>query len=152
MHVSAKADYALRALVEITQDADGSPLSAEAIGRKQDIPRQFLQSILADLRRAGVVRAQRGQGGGWLLAREPEAISVADVMRAVEGPLVSVHGLRPESVTYLPDVAALQTVWIAARGALRGILESTTIAHLAAGDVPPVVAEHSSDRDAWEPR
>ncbi|MFC7404624.1 RrF2 family transcriptional regulator [Georgenia alba] len=150
MHVSAKSDYALRALIEIAQDEGASPLSAEAIGNEQDIPHQYLQSILADLRRAGIVRSQRGQGGGWLLARDRDAISVADVMRAVDGPLVSVHGVRPESVTYLPDARVLQTVWIAARGALRGVLESTTLAHLAAAELPAPVTQLSADKDAWQ--
>ncbi|GAA4415406.1 cysteine metabolism transcriptional regulator CymR [Georgenia halophila] len=152
MHVSAKTDYALRALIEIARAEGAAPLTAEAVGREQEIPRQYLQAILAGLRRAGIVRSQRGQGGGWLLAKEPQAVSVADVMRAVDGPLVSVHGVRPESVTYLPEARVLQSVWIAARGALRGVLESTTLEHLATGTLPPVVEEHSNDDDAWQPR
>ena len=95
MRVSAKSDYALRALIEMAGRTDSTPVSAEELGRLQDIPHGFLQAILADLRRAGVVVSQRGQSGGWRLAGKAEAISVADVIRAVDGPLVSVYGLRP---------------------------------------------------------
>src|SRR4028118_1507870 len=99
MRVSAKSDYALRALVEIGRRSDDSAVSAEEIGRLQEIPHGFLQAILADLRRADVVRSQRGQSGGWRLAESAENITIADVIRSVDGPLVSVYGLRPESVT-----------------------------------------------------
>src|SRR5918992_1420451 len=100
MRVTAKSDYALRALIEIASRTDEGPVSAEELGRRQDIPHGFLQSILADLRRAGVVMSQRGQSGGWRMGRPASDVSVADVIRAVDGPLVSVYGLRPESVTY----------------------------------------------------
>src|SRR3954471_12599706 len=100
MRVSAKADYALRALIELAGRVDGAPVSAEELGKRQEIPHGFLQAILADLRRAGVVMSQRGQSGGWRLARDAGSVTVADVIRAVDGPLVSVHGERPESVRY----------------------------------------------------
>ena len=112
MRVSAKSDYALRALIELATRKDGSPVSAEELGRLQEIPHGFLQAILADLRRAGVVMSQRGQSGGWRMAREPEDVSVADVIRAVDGPLVSVYGLRPEAVSYNDSAEVLQHVWI----------------------------------------
>ena len=99
MRVTAKSDYALRALIEIARRSDGVPVSAEEIGRLQDIPHGFLQAILADLRRAGILVAQRGQSGGWRMNRDPDDVTVADVIRAVDGPLVSIYGLRPEAVT-----------------------------------------------------
>ena len=126
MRVSAKTDYALRALIELAIRPGGSPVSAEEIGRMQEIPHGFLQAILADLRRAGVVLSQRGQSGGWRLAREAR-VTVADVIRAVDGPLVSVHGERPESVTYNESASALQHVWIAARSSLREVCEAVSI-------------------------
>ena len=104
MRVSAKADYALRALIEMAArgdgDQNGRPVSAEELGKLQDIPHNFLQAILADLRKAGIVHAQRGQAGGWRLAQPGADVTVADVIRAVDGPLVSVYGLRPEAVSY----------------------------------------------------
>src|SRR5918994_7910498 len=100
MRVTAKSDYALRALIEIARRTDEGPVSAEEPGKRQDIPHGFLQAILADLRRAGVVVSQRGQSGGWRLGRAADKVSVADGIRGVDGPLVSVYGLRPESVTY----------------------------------------------------
>ncbi|RYP85358.1 Rrf2 family transcriptional regulator [Nocardioides guangzhouensis] len=151
MRVSAKSDYALRALIEMAGRADSSPVSAEELGRLQDIPHGFLQAILADLRRAGVVVSQRGQSGGWRLAGKPEAISVADVIRAVDGPLVSVYGLRPEAVTYNERADVLQHVWIAARRSLRDVFEQVTIADLAARELPDAVTSRTADEDAWQP-
>ena len=109
MRVSAKSDYALRALIELAGRVDGAPVSAEEIGRCQDIPHGFLQAILADLRRAGMVISQRGQSGGWRMARDPDSVTVADVIRAVDGPLVSVYGLRPESVSYNDSAGSSST-------------------------------------------
>jgi Rrf2 family protein len=151
MRVSAKSDYALRALIEMAGRSDSSPVSAEELGRLQDIPHGFLQAILADLRRAGVVVSQRGQSGGWRLAGKPEAISVADVIRAVDGPLVSVYGLRPEAVTYNERADVLQHVWIAARRSLRDVFEQVTIADLAARELPEAVTSRTADEDAWQP-
>ncbi len=150
MRVSAKSDYALRALIEITQ-ADVTPLSAEEIGRRQDIPRNFLQAILADLRRAGIVLSQRGQAGGWRMARDAGTVSVADVIRAVDGPLVSVYGVRPESVSYNETAHVLQPVWIAARSSLRDVFEHVSIADLATGRLPDEVASRTEDEEAWRP-
>ena len=116
MRVSAKADYALRALIEMAVRDDGSPVSADELGRRQDIPAGYLQAILADLRRADIVRSQRGQAGGWRLNRPSVDVSVADVIRAVDGPLVSVYGLRPEAVRYDANAAVLQHVWNSSSG------------------------------------
>src|SRR3954467_13496036 len=123
MRVSAKSDYALRALIELAGREDGAPVSAEELGRLQDIPHGFLQAILADLRRAGVVMSQRGQSGGWRMARGPETVSVADVIRALSRPLVSVYGLRPEAVHYNDSAEVLQHDWCAARSSLRDVFE-----------------------------
>jgi len=151
VRVSAKSDYALRALVEIARSEDARAISAEELGRLQDIPHGFLQAILADLRKASIVLSQRGQSGGWRLARAAGEISVAEVIRAVDGPLVSVYGLRPEAVTYNENASVLQHVWIAARDALRDVLESVSIAQLAAGELPDDVARRVADDDAWQP-
>ncbi|HEY6933577.1 MAG TPA: Rrf2 family transcriptional regulator [Marmoricola sp.] len=151
MRVSAKTDYALRALIEMASRDDGRPVSAEEIGRLQEIPHGFLQAILADLRRAGVVASQRGQSGGWRMAQAPADVTVADVIRAVDGPLVSVYGLRPEAVSYNASADALQHVWIAARSSLREVLERVTIESLVDKELPEEVAARTSDEDAWRP-
>ena len=151
MRVSAKADYALRALIEIANSTDGRAVSAEQLGRAQDIPHGFLQAILADLRRADIVISQRGKSGGWRFARPPHAISVADVVRAVDGPLVSVYGVRPESVEYDDATRVLQHVWIAARRALRDVFERVTIQDLVDGSLPAEISELTTDEDAWQP-
>jgi Rrf2 family protein len=151
VRVSAKADYALRALIEIAQRSDGLPVSAEELGRLQQIPHGFLQAILADMRRAGIVVSQRGQSGGWRLARGAADVSVADVIRAVDGPLVSVYGLRPEAVSYNESAEILQRVWIAARSALREVFENVTLDGLAARTLPPEVERLTLDDDAWQP-
>jgi Rrf2 family protein len=151
MRVTAKSDYALRALIEIAGRTDQDPVSAEEIGKRQEIPHGFLQSILADLRRAGIVASQRGQAGGWRLALPPAEISVADVIRAVDGPLVSVYGLRPEAVTYNDRAAVLQPVWIAARSSLRDVFEHVSIADLARGVLPDEVVARTQDEEAWRP-
>jgi Rrf2 family protein len=151
MRVSAKSDYALRALIEIAVRDDGGPVSAEELGNAQDIPHGFLQAILADMRRAGIVVSQRGQSGGWRFARDPDTITVADVIRAVDGPLVSVYGLRPESVSYSGSAEVLQHVWIAARSSLRDVFEKVTIAALAAQRLPREVTTRTTKEDAWLP-
>lgn len=151
MRVSTKSDYALRAMIELTVRGDESAVSAEEIGRAQAIPHNFLQAILADLRRSGLVLSQRGQAGGWRLARSPEQVTVADVIRAVDGPLVSVYGLRPEAVSYNATAQILQHVWIAARSSLRDVFEQVTIRDLAEGDLPPAVKRRTEDEDAWQP-
>ena len=149
MRVSAKSDYALRALIELASREDGSPVSAEELGRLQEIPHGFLQAILADLRRADVVMSQRGQAGGWRMARDPADVSVADVIRAVDGPLVRVYGLRPEAVSYNESADVLQHVWIAARSSLRDVFEQVSIRALADGRLPAAVTSRTRSEDAW---
>src|SRR6476660_744887 len=151
MRVSAKADYALRALIEIANRDDARPVSAEELGKLQEIPHGFLQAILADMRRAGIVVSQRGQSGGWRLAAKAADVSVADVIRAVDGPLVSVYGLRPEAVTYNETAEVLQHVWIAARRSLRDVFEQVSIEQLAERKLPKAVTSRTADEDAWQP-
>ncbi|TIC82930.1 Rrf2 family transcriptional regulator [Nocardioides sp. GY 10127] len=151
MRVSAKSDYALRALVEMASHSSERAVSADELGRLQEIPRGFLQAILADLRRAGIVLSQRGQSGGWRMARAASDVTVADVIRAVDGPLVSVYGLRPEAVEYNATAEVLQHVWIAARRSLRDVFEQVTIQQLADQDLPAVVTDATADQDAWQP-
>ena len=151
MRVSAKSDYALRALIEMASRGDTSAVSAEELGRSQEIPHGFLQAILADLRRAGIVISQRGQSGGWRMGRKPSEVSVADVIRAVDGPLVSVYGLRPEAVTYNETAEVLQHVWIAARRSLRDVFEQVSIEQLAERKLPKAVSSRTADEDAWQP-
>lgn len=151
MRVSAKSDYALRALIEIARRSSDAAVSAEEIGRLQDIPHGFLQSILSDLRRAGLVMSQRGQSGGWRLARDADTVSVADVIRAVDGPLVSVYGLRPEAVSYNESADVLQHVWIAARSSLRDVFEHVSIRSLADRHLPEEVTSRTKHEEAWNP-
>ena len=151
MRVSAKSDYALRALIEMAARQDGRAVSAEELGRVQEIPHGFLQAILADLRKSGIVISQRGQSGGWRMGRDPETVSVADVIRAVDGPLVSVYGLRPEAVNYNGSAEVLQHVWIAARRSLRDVFEQVSIQQLADGKLPKAVTARTADEDAWQP-
>ncbi|UDY23920.1 RrF2 family transcriptional regulator [Nocardioides sp. Kera G14] len=151
MRVSAKSDYALRALIEMVAREDGKAVSAEELGRLQEIPHGFLQAILADLRKADIVISQRGPSGGWRLARPASGVTVADVIRAVDGPLVSVYGLRPESVTYNDRAEGLQQVWVAARDSLREVLEFVTIEQLSLGKLPSAVTKRTASDEAWQP-
>lgn len=151
VRVSAKADYALRAVIELAAaDADG-PLKGERIAQAQEIPLKFLENILGDLRHAGIVRSQRGVEGGYWLARPAEEITVAEVIRAVEGPIANVRGVGPEQVEYSGSAARLRDVWIAVRANLRAVLEQVTIAELARGELPALVEALASDPDAWQP-
>lgn len=151
MRVTTKSDYALRALIEIACVDAGEPISADELGRRQDIPKGFLQAILADLRRVGILTSIRGKSGGWKLTKPAEEISVADVIRAVDGPLVSIYGQRPEAVSYDSTAESLQQVWIAARYSLRDVLEHVSIAQLAAKSLPEAVTDKVAVEDAWNP-
>jgi Rrf2 family protein len=146
--ISAKSDYALRAAA-VLATADGGPVKGEMLATSQAIPQKFLENILADLRQAGLVRSQRGAEGGYWLARPANEISVADVIRAVDGPLASVRGQRPEDVAYEGPAKPLQEVWIAVRASLRGVVEHVTLADLAAGELPQEIQDLARDPDAW---
>jgi Rrf2 family protein len=147
MRTTAKADYAVRAAVELA--AAGELLTAEQVAQAQSIPVNFLENILRDLRRAGIVESRRGQAGGYVLARPADEISVADVIRAVEGPLADVRGQAPESLDYPGSAAKLRDVWVALRANVRGVLEQVTLADVARGELPPPVEELTRDDDAW---
>jgi len=149
VRVSTKSDYALRALIEIAAGPGDEAVTADELGRAQEIPHGYLQAILADLRKAGILLAQRGAAGGWRLAKPATEVSVADVIRAVDGPLVSVYGVRPESVVYTGRAEVLGPVWVAARSALREVLEDVTIDQLASGQLPASVVDRTADDDAW---
>jgi Rrf2 family protein len=147
VRTTAKADYAVRAAVELA--AVGGLANAEQIAQAQDIPLNFLENILRDLRRAGIVESRRGQSGGYALARPPEEISVADVIRAVEGPLANVRGQAPESLAYPGAAEKLREVWVALRASIRAVLEGVTLADVARGELPARVEELTRDADAW---
>jgi Rrf2 family protein len=151
MRISARADYAVRAAVELAA-ADEGPTKGEAISQAQAIPLKFLENILADLRHAGIVRSQRGAEGGYWLARPATEVTVADVIRAVDGPLASVRGGRPEDVAYEGAAAPLAEVWIAVRASLRSVVERVTLADVAAGRLPARIAKLAQDPEAWVTR
>jgi Rrf2 family protein len=150
MHIPAKVDYAMRALLELSQQHE--PATTETLAEAQDLPPKFLTSILNDLRRAGLVNSRRGIDGGYRLSRPPNQITVADVMRAIDGPLAEVQGLRPEMTNYRGAAQHLQEVWVATRASLRAVLESTTLDHITKGQLPRPVAKLVANPDAWLPR
>jgi Rrf2 family protein len=149
MRVSAKVDYALRASLELAAAGDG-PTKGERISQAQDIPLKFLENILLELRHAGLVQSQRGAEGGYWLARPPAEIRLADVIRAVEGPLANVRGARPETIEYAGPAAKLQDVWIAVRANLRAVLEELTLADVASGKLSPEIEAITAEPEAWE--
>ena len=149
VRISAKEDYALRAALELAI-ANGGPLKREQIAQAQGIPTAFLQNILMELRHAELVEAQRGRDGGFRLARPAGEITVADVVRAVSGPLATIRGVRPQAVEYEPTAAALRDVWVALRANIRAILEHVTLADLAAGKLPAPVKRIVANPEAWE--
>ena len=150
MRLSAKADYALRASLELATAGEGH-VKAEALARAQGIPLRFLEQILLDLKHAGLVASQRGAEGGYWLARPPEEIRLADVIRAVEGPLANVRGVRPEELEYVGPAQALRDVFVALRANIRAVLEEVTLADVAGGDLPERVRELVRDPEAWSP-
>jgi Rrf2 family protein len=156
VRITAKVDYAVRAGAELAAHAAAAgvkvPMKGDAIAKAQSIPVRFLESILAELRRSRIVGSQRGSDGGYWLARPAAEVSVADVIRAVEGPLADVHGAPPEEVVYEGAAADLQRVWVATRVALREVLEATTLADIATGALPPAVAELAARPDGWARR
>jgi len=150
VRVSANADYAIRAAVELAAAGDG-PVKGERIATAQEIPSNFLENILADLRNAGIVASRRGADCGYWLARGAEEISLADVIRAVDGPLANVRGVRSEQLSYQGSAEGLRDVWVAVRASLRGVLEQVTLADVASGELPAHVRELAADPDAWAP-
>jgi Rrf2 family protein len=151
MRISAKADYAVRAAVEMAA-AGNQPVKGEAIAEAQDIPLQFLEHILLELKHARIVRAKRGAHGGYWLDRPPEEITLANVIRAVEGPLANIQDQAPEQTSYPGNAERLSDVWIAVRASLRRVLEHVTIADLRDGKIPEDVLELTRDEGAWVTR
>ena len=149
MRLSARVDYALRAVVELAASGGTAPISADRVAKAQEIPAKFLESILLQLRRAGIVQAQRGPEGGYRLVRPADAISLADVIRAIDGPLANIRGHRPEELGYHGAAVALQEVWIALRSSEREILELVTVADVASGNLPDRVQQLAADPRAW---
>ncbi len=148
MHISAKVDYGVRALVALAAEG-GGPLAGATIAQGEGLPAKFLEGILSELRRAGLVASQRGAEGGYRLTRPASEITLADVFRAVDGPLAEVRGERPETLTYDGAAVHVREVWIAVRASLRAVLEHTTLADVASGQLPPAVRRLSTDPDAW---
>lgn len=152
MRISAKVDYAVRAAVELAAAASEKPVKAETVSKAQGIPLNFLENILGELRHAGIVRSHRGAEGGFRLAKPPETVTVADIMRAVEGPLASVRGGPPEDASYIGAAESLPRVWIAVRANLRKVVEQVTVADVAAGTLPAAVDKLAEDPEAWVTR
>lgn len=152
MRISAKADYALRAALELAVAQGKGPLKGEQIAQAQGIPLKFLENILLELRHHGLVQSQRGSEGGYWLARPPAEITLAEVIRVVDGPLANVRSERPETLEYVGPAESLRDVWIALRANLRAVLDSVTLADVAEGTLPDEIVALTSDPEAWQPR
>jgi Rrf2 family protein len=151
VQISAKADYAVRAMLELA--AHGPDLvKAELLVSHQGLPRKFVESILSELRRAGLVRSQRGADGGYELASKPSRITLGAIIRAVDGPLAEVHGQRPNDTAYDGAAKHLPDVWVAVRASLRKVLDETTLAQVLDGSLPRHVQRMIDAPDAWLPR
>lgn len=152
MRISAKADYAVRAALELAASPDGKPVKGTKLAEAQSIPLQFLEHILLDLKHAGLVKTKRGARGGYWLAEPPAEVTVADVIRAVEGPLANIQDLPPEETHYDGAAERLRDVWIAIRQNLREVLEHINLEELAAGRLPPAVTSLLDEPEAWVAR
>jgi Rrf2 family protein len=151
VRVTAKVDYAVRALLELAVANDG-PVKGERIAQAQEIPLKFLENILIDLRHANLVRAQRGADGGYWLARPPGEVTLGEIIRAVEGPLASVRGEPPEDVKYTGAAENLRTVWVAVRASLRAVVDELTLADVVADRLPTRIRRLTEAPDAWSRR
>lgn len=149
MHVSAKADYAVRAMVELAAH-DGGPMKGEALAEAQNIPLKFLNAIMGELRRALLVQSQRSASGGYRLARPADQITLAQIIRAVEGPLAEVRGVRPSDLVFDGAAEALRDVWVAVRASLRQVLDRVTLADVVSGKLPDHVQALVADPTAWK--
>ena len=149
MRVSAKAEYAVRAAMELAAAGEDRLVKKHEIVANQKIPPKFLENILSELRHAGLIESQRGADGGYWLTRPASEITVADVMRAVEGPLASVRSTRPEDLSYEGTAEPLQKVWVALRQSIRDVLEATSLEHLVSNDLPEPVTSELEIPDAW---
>ncbi len=151
MRISAKVDYAVRASLELAA-AGGDPIKGGAIADAQDIPLKFLENILGELKHTGIVASRRGAQGGYWLARDADEVSLADIVRAVEGPLASVRDVGPENLAYRGEAVPLQKVWIALRANIRAVMEDTTLADVVGGELPAKIRELSEPAEAWSQR
>lgn len=154
MNITARSEYAVRAVLAIAAAHAGAgastePVSVEQLVQVQQLPRKFLEGILADLRRAGLVVSRRGATGGYLLARGEDTISVGDIIRAVDGPLAEVRGLRPHETAYQGEAEHLPTLWVGVRAALREVLDGTSVAQLRTGELPEAVRRLTASPEAW---
>lgn len=153
VRISAKTDYAIRAVVEMAATSqNGRLIKAEAVADAQHIPVRFLLGILNELRHAGIVDSRRGVEGGYRLARPATDITIADIIRAIDGPLANVAGTRPDALALTGSAAPLQDVWVSLRANIRAVLEHVTIAAVVSGKLPKEVIALTRDRDAWAPR
>jgi Rrf2 family protein len=152
VRISAKSDYAVRAAVVLAAASSEGPVTAETIAHSQEIPLKFLLNILSELKIARIVTSQRGAHGGFELARPAAEITIADVIRAMEGPLASVHEILPENITYPPPSESLRQVWVAVRASLRSVLERVTIADIVSGSLPDDVLALNASPEAWSAR
>ena len=152
VRITAKADYAVRAALELAAAPDGEPVKGEQLAKAQDIPLQFLEHILLELKHARLVQARRGARGGYWLARPPEEITVADVIRAVEGPLANIHEAAPEDLHYEGAAERLRDVWVAVRHNLRAVLEDVNLAELAEGRLPWRIDAMLNNPETWHKR
>ncbi|HET6214083.1 MAG TPA: Rrf2 family transcriptional regulator [Micromonosporaceae bacterium] len=151
MQVSARGEYAVRAALGLAARHPAT-VSAQSLAEEQRLPYKFLEAILADLRRAALVRSQRGVDGGYVLSRDPAEITLGDVLRAVDGPLAGVRGVRPEEVAYDGAAEHLQEVWVAVRAAVRRVVDEISLADVLRGRMPAHVKRLVAVPDAWEPR
>jgi Rrf2 family protein len=151
VRVSAKTDYAIRAALELAAAPDERPVKGERIATAQAIPLRFLENILMQLRHAGLVESRRGAEGGYRLARPAGEVTLADVIRAIDGPLAGVSGVRPDSLVFGGVAVPMREVWIAVRASLRSVLEGVTLADVVAGELPEHVRALLGDQDAWVP-
>ncbi len=151
VRLTLKADYAIRALAELAARSDGRPVKAEELADAQNIPRGFLLGILGQVRNSGLITSQRGHDGGFAFRRPPKEITLADVIRAVDGPLAMVGDDRPGEVAYDGAASLLADVWVAVRANLRAVLEHVTLADLATGKLPRSIEKLTRDPDTWAP-
>jgi len=152
--ISARTEYAIRAMLMLAQEAqsDGLPISVDTLARRQTLPRKFLEAILADLRRASIVVSHRGPSGGYTLSRAAAQISLGEIFRAVDGPLAEVRGLRPHETVYDGVAQHLPDLWVAVRAGLRRVLDGTSLEQLLTGDLPADVRRLARDPEAWQSR
>jgi Rrf2 family protein len=152
VRVSARADYAIRALLELSVGDEGLSVRGDEIAAAQQIPARYLENLLGDLRRARLIESRRGQRGGYRLARTASSITLADVIRAIDGPLAAVRDVAPEDLSYPGPAAPLRDVWVALRASMRTVLETTSLADVARGDLPAPVRRYLRDPGAWSRR